>query len=115
MRTLVVDDELIVTRALARGLGGEVVVEADGRAALERLAADRACGRSYDVVIADLNMPRMSGVELFTAMAEDPAVRILMSGTSEVPESPGWRSIVKPFTVAELRELIRVAMASRSG
>jgi CheY-like chemotaxis protein len=114
MRTLVVDDEQLIARALGRGLSGEVIVESNGSAALARIASDREHGRKFDVVIADFQMPGMTGIELFTAIAEDSAVRILMSGTSEMPASPWWYSILKPFTLAELRELIATAMASRA-
>ena len=113
MRTLVVDDEEIVARAIARGLAGEVVVESNGIAALARIAAERERGHEFDVVIADLNMPGMTGIELFTMIADVRAVRILMSGT-DVPSSPWWHTILKPFTLAELREVIRVARAARA-
>jgi EAL domain-containing protein (putative c-di-GMP-specific phosphodiesterase class I) len=61
-RVLVADDERTLARSLARvliGAGYEVTIVADGAAALEALAQ-----RDYDVVLSDIHMPGVSGVEL---------------------------------------------------
>jgi CheY-like chemotaxis protein len=66
-RILVVDDEpdvepLLTQRFRRRVRAGEfdLVFEADGEAALNRLSADPA----FDVVLSDINMPRMDGLTL---------------------------------------------------
>ena len=68
LRVLVVDDQkvnlLIATRILQKG--GHAVVEAgDGREALERWEAD-----TFDLVLMDIQMPVMSGVEATAAIRE---------------------------------------------
>ena len=62
-KILVVDDELGMREGCRRILSAEgYIVETaeDGRAALERFQADP----TFDVVISDLKMPRMGGMEL---------------------------------------------------
>lgn len=64
-RALVVDDELAIRSALRRFLlrrGWQVDEAANGEVALEFLG--RAEGDEYDVVLCDIRMPRMSGIEL---------------------------------------------------
>src|ERR1019366_832480 len=67
-RVLLVDDEDSVRRASARVLGAEgfeVVQAEDGRAALAHL--DRG---DFDVVVSDVMMPHMSGLELLRAIRQ---------------------------------------------
>ena len=62
MRILVVEDEAIAAAVLARGLREHsyaVDVVADGRAALEQLATS-----DYDLLLLDVMLPGMSGLEL---------------------------------------------------
>jgi DNA-binding NtrC family response regulator len=62
MKILVVDDEKIKRITLADDLaaqGHEVVTAADGEEAIERLSA-----RRFDVVVTDLKMPKLDGIEL---------------------------------------------------
>jgi PAS domain S-box-containing protein len=72
LRILVVDDDPLVARALARLLAGhEVATAQHGRDALERLRA----GERFDAVVCDLMMPDLSGMELHAAVAEiDPGL-----------------------------------------
>ena len=61
-RILVVDDEKIVRALIRRFLeaqGHQVEIAEDGAQALERFH-----GAAFDILITDLNMPRMGGVEL---------------------------------------------------
>lgn len=65
-RILFVDDERIVGVAFQRALSREhdVVVVDDATEALDRLSA----GEGYDVIFCDLNMPTMTGADLFAAI-----------------------------------------------
>ena len=70
MRILVVDDEKIKRVTLADDLigeGHEVVTAADGQQAAELL--DREV---FDVVITDLKMPRLDGLELLKRLKSNP-------------------------------------------
>ena len=66
LRILVIDDEVILARSLARMLDRhEVDVVNSGREALERFAA-----QSYDVAICDVMMPDITGIQLFQRLRE---------------------------------------------
>lgn len=80
-RILLVDDDQLVNTTLLMTLenqGHDVVACGDGRAALERLRQDTA----FDVMITDILMPDMDGLELIRAVrALAPQLRIIaMSG-----------------------------------
>ena len=74
-RALVVDDSL-TARALHRAMleagGFQVHLAASGARALERLQAD-----TYDVVICDLDMEEMDGIELIARLRENKDTRTL--------------------------------------
>jgi signal transduction histidine kinase/CheY-like chemotaxis protein len=60
-RVLVADDEALVRRAVARTLGDhDVVTVSSGREALDKIDAEH-----FDVVVCDLMMPDVSGMEVF--------------------------------------------------
>jgi two-component system NtrC family sensor kinase len=62
-RVLIVDDEPLVTHALARLLSppNEVDTAGGGREALARVLA----GARYDVILCDISMPDISGLDLY--------------------------------------------------
>lgn len=65
MRVLMVDDEDLVGRAMARRLRPhQVTVETDGRKALSRIEG----GEAFDVVLCDLMMPKFSGADFYHAL-----------------------------------------------
>ena len=77
MRILVVEDEPTAARVLAKGLREHayaVDIAADGAAALEQIA-----GTDYDLVILDILLPRMNGLDVCRQLRTDAAaVPVLM-------------------------------------
>ena len=71
LNLLVVDDDDFIlslsTRILARIGCGNVTTVNNGRRAIDQLTASNSC---FDVVITDLNMPEMDGVELMHHLAD---------------------------------------------
>jgi two-component system, cell cycle sensor histidine kinase and response regulator CckA len=119
---LVVDDEAAVRRFAARVLEreGYAVVEAsDGMEALEVVRMD---GVSIEVVVSDIVMPRLNGVELMQALSEShPNLPvILMSGyataaLTELGIAAPCSILAKPFPperlLAEVQRCIRPGKA----
>jgi two-component system copper resistance phosphate regulon response regulator CusR len=108
MRVLVVDDSERVRRTLASGLRGRGFVPEtaeDGAVALGLLDA-----LPYDVVVLDLMMPRMDGMDLLRAIkgrASKPRILVL-SARDQVPDRVEALNLgaddylVKPFAFEEL-------------
>jgi two-component system cell cycle sensor histidine kinase/response regulator CckA len=67
-RILVIDDEVRVLSVLSRMLGGlhDVVSVGSAREALEQLAR----GLPFDVIVCDLLMPEMSGIDLYRVLEQ---------------------------------------------
>lgn len=118
-RVLLVDDEPELRRLLRRSLvraGFDVVEAVDGRAALEaaRLA-------HFDVVISDVRMPRMGGLELLERLQlEEPDVPVvLMSGSSELPNRQSavdvgaFDYLTKPIELGSIQAVALSAIAFR--
>lgn len=114
-RILIVDDELHVAQILGRRLareGHEIETVRDGLEALERLRA----GDPPDMVISDLQMPRMDGLELALAMAEDPALSslpivMLTSRGHRADETTRAKTnivrlVAKPFSAHEMVSIV---------
>jgi signal transduction histidine kinase/CheY-like chemotaxis protein len=65
-RILVVDDDALVARSLARMLRGhELVLSGDGESALWECLS-----RDFDLILCDLMMPRLDGVGFFAALKD---------------------------------------------
>ncbi len=87
---LVVDDDGDIRLALEMLLqyeGFEVWTAKDGEEAVQRLARERAAGRSPVLVLTDLKMPRLDGIELLERVRgqPDPPPVVLISGHGDVP------------------------------
>ena len=120
-RVLIIDDEVTITNALRRYLSSDhdVTVENDPLAALALLRE----GTAFDVILCDLVMPRMNGVQLHRELSViapgQAAATILMSGGSvprdavELIASGRVPNLSKPFDLDELRLLIE-AVRTRS-
>jgi len=125
-RALLVDDEPVIRFALRRFFQrqGWVVDEAeDGREALACLLGGGPDTATYDIVISDLRMPGLSGIDLYARLErERPDLLrrlILFTGDSVSPDAAAFlqRSacpvLNKPFELAELRALVsRICDAS---
>jgi signal transduction histidine kinase/CheY-like chemotaxis protein/streptogramin lyase len=119
---LVVEDEPAVRQVATRTLqhlGYEVVEAVDGVDALEKWAADRT---RFDLVLTDVVMPRMSGVDLARALRNQRAdlPLVFMSGyTGKDSQWTGGAAAIgpmleKPFTRAALAAAIRTEIDRRS-
>src|SRR5207244_9999111 len=112
-RALVVDDEPEVTAMLSEMLertGWQVDAADSGQAALERVLAG-----DYDVVLSDIRMPNLGGLELYHRLKElkpDLARRFIvvtgdtLSGAVRAfLDDTGLPCLEKPFNPDEVREL----------
>jgi CheY-like chemotaxis protein len=68
-RILVIDDVVAIGRALGRSLGRhhDVVAVTNGNEALARIAS----GEHFDVILSDLLMPEVTGMEIYDRLAVD--------------------------------------------
>ena len=118
MRILVVDDERQITRVLRTSLeshGYQVAIAADGLEALRAFDTFRP-----DLVITDLSMPNMDGVELTQAVrriSETPII-VLSVREQEMTKVAALDAgandyITKPFSTPELLARVRVQFRKR--
>jgi PleD family two-component response regulator/cellulose synthase/poly-beta-1,6-N-acetylglucosamine synthase-like glycosyltransferase len=112
---LVVDDEGMMRKVIGRSLsdaGCDVVYAANGEEALAKLNEALP-----DLVISDVNMPRMDGFELLTRIRAQPATKalpvILLTGRGETEDVVAGMGLgaddylIKPFALAELMARVR--------
>ena len=114
-RILLVDDERSVQTLLTYPLrkdGYEVVSALDGREALERFAEQR-----FDLVVLDIMLPRLDGIEVCRRLRGRSQVPIIMltAKDDEVDKVTGLEMgaddyITKPFSVREFRSRVRAAL-----
>ena len=113
-KVLVIDDEPMVARSLGRVLEPEhqVTVVLSAGEAHKRLTA----GERYDVILCDLMMPQMTGMDLHAALArshpEQAAQMVFLtggaftSGARAFLDSVSNQRIEKPFDMQHLRSII---------
>ncbi len=108
---LVVEDDpslRVVIRLVLEQNGYQVDEAADGRAAVARMAA-----AAPDLVLADLRMQRMGGLELIQLIRRSPELRfiptVLLTGDSDAKQAATTADavLVKPFEPDELVAVIR--------
>jgi DNA-binding response OmpR family regulator len=117
-RVLIVDDEPALVDSVAYALrkeGFEVDCVGDGEAALAALD-----GASFDLVLLDLNLPSLSGIEVCRRLRAESAVPIIMltARDSELDRVLGLEVgaddyVAKPFSMAELVGRVRALLRRR--
>jgi CheY-like chemotaxis protein len=114
LRVLVVDDEPSLLAAIVREIGQyhDVIGRESFPEALEELK-----GRHYDLVLCDVMMPGVAGVDIYRALCEimpQPTDRVVfMTGGAFTHEARQFlaqipnRCLEKPFSPAELQAILR--------
>jgi len=115
VRILLVDDEQSVQTLLTYPLrkdGYEVVAAHDGREALDRFAEQR-----FDLVVLDIMLPTLDGIEVCRRMRSRSQVPIIMltAKDDEIDKVLGLEMgaddyITKPFSVREFRSRVKAAL-----
>ncbi|MFH0822514.1 MAG: response regulator [Pseudomonadota bacterium] len=119
-RVLIVDDEERFRSTMQKLLtirGFETATAGSGQEALEEL--DR--NNSYDVVILDVRMPDMTGVQVLPAIKKrDPHMEvIIMTGyasvdtAKEILKQGAYDYMLKPYSIEELVDKIEAARDRR--
>jgi CheY-like chemotaxis protein len=113
-RILVIDDEPLIAMVIQRMLSTEheVVATTAGREAVDRVKM----GEHFDVVLCDLMMPQMSGMEVYSALQEigpEVAERVVfLTGGAFTQAARAFLDVVpnqrveKPFDVQQLRAVV---------
>ena len=120
MRILVVDDEKTLVKGLKFNLeneGYEVECAYDGAAALELAREGR-----FDLIILDVMMPEMDGIEACMKIREFSNVPIIMltAKSEDADKLMGFESgaddyLTKPFNILELKARVRALLRRAAG
>ncbi|HRH41708.1 MAG TPA: response regulator, partial [Pyrinomonadaceae bacterium] len=115
-KLLVVDDEnnlrLVVQKELTR-LGHEVETASDGESAWSLLEE-----KDFDVLLCDINMPRLDGISLLRRLREkrqNPPEVIMLTGHATVETAieamklGAYDYLTKPYRITELAALVTQA------
>jgi CheY-like chemotaxis protein len=114
LRVLVIDDDELVGEAIARALSedNDVIVMTSARDALASIEV----GERYDVILCDLMMPVVSGVDLYADLVRNaPKLAgkiVFMTGGAFTPRARAFlKSVVnpcleKPLDVSKLRGIV---------
>jgi two-component system NtrC family sensor kinase len=112
---LIVEDDPLIATYLTRGLGKHLKLTlVDSALPALKLFEE---GGTFDLVLSDLHMPDLSGLELrrrVLALDPDMAAKFtFMTGGSVDPEAQDFlvrerdRCLDKPFTISQLRDFLR--------
>ena len=114
-RVLVIEDDLAIRTTTSRALGNfglEVESEGDGRLGLIRFRRE-----PFDVVLLDIMLPSLDGIEICRQIRQDSGVPVIMltarTDTTDVVrglEAGADDYVTKPFDIEELVARIRAAL-----
>ena len=117
-KILVVDDEPAIRDAVSYALrrdGYEVEEASDGEAAVEAVRRD-----SFDLLVLDVMLPKLSGVDVCRTLRAESAIPIIMltAKSAEVERVLGLELgaddyVTKPFSMAELVSRVRALLRRR--
>lgn len=119
LKALLVDDEEELVSTLVERLGYRGVIAQyalTGPDALDKLRTNK-----FDVVVLDLKMPGMSGLDVLTVIKQEfPAIPVLLitghgspTDSSDVIPEGAYDFLPKPVSLEKLLEKIREAVAAR--
>ena len=118
---LIVDDEPLIRQALVRALSGEgyeLIQAPGGQEALEILKS-----RAVDLILSDLVMPGMDGLELLrnARTVRPESLRIVLTGHADldmavraINDGAVYRFLLKPWDSFDLRVMIKLALRHRT-
>jgi two-component system NtrC family response regulator len=116
---LIIDDKDSMRQMLSRTLeseGYEVETAKDGEGGLEK-----AKEKKYDLILADLKLPKMDGIEVLSSLKDlDPEVAVIMmtaygtiESAVEAMKQGAFDFLAKPFDTDHLNVLIKRALENR--
>jgi DNA-binding NarL/FixJ family response regulator len=122
IRVLIADDHALFRRGLIMVLESEEGMEVVAEAVDGEEAVTKAEELAPDVVLMDVRMPKMSGIEATRAISEvDPAAKILMLTVSdeeddlyEAIKSGANGYLLKEISIEEVADAIRAVVAGQS-
>ncbi|MBS4099316.1 MAG: response regulator [Sulfuricella sp.] len=119
MKILVVDDDALageMTAAVLEGMGHDYVLAENGVEAMDKLGDDGP----FDMVISDMNMPLVSGIDLFRELRGQGVTLPFILLTGDDPAGPKAEEpnldacLLKDFSLEEsLPQLMQEVLARR--
>ncbi len=116
-KILIIEDKreniVFIVNNILKPLGHEVITAMDGEAGLEK-----ALTEAPEVIITDINLPKMSGLAVLEHLQEDevfiPAIVMTFHGTEETAiralRAGAKEYLVKPFAFAEMEAALKKAL-----
>jgi len=112
LEIMVVDDEPVLTDLIGRTLEGEghtVTVVSKSTQVPDRPDLER-----FDLILMDIKMPDLNGIELYNLLPESVAAKVVFmtgdtanSSTKTLVEKTGNTILGKPFKLGELKQVVR--------
>ncbi len=121
-KVLIIEDRreniVFVANSVLKPMGFEVITAMDGRTGLEKAMEEKP-----DLIITDLKLPRMGGLEVLEQLQENgyniPSIVMTFHGTEETARRAlrvGARDyLIKPFTIEEMQTALKRALQSVPG
>jgi two-component system chemotaxis response regulator CheY len=106
MRILIVEDSALIRKVTHLAFPGKDYELEDADNGVAALAAVTRAGKAFDVIVLDLQMPDMNGVEFLRALRERPMHRgtPIVIATSEAESSPLLQEIRRMGVAAVLKK-----------